>query len=140
MDLPGTWTLVAWRRVVDGGATTYPLGEDAEGMLVYTDDGRMAVTLTAAQRPSMPDNDPLGGDVEDRADAYSTCLAYIGTYELRDDAVVHRIDLSLYPQWAGAEQVRAFTYTGDELVLKTPPVQGPDGTIVNELAWRRQPR
>jgi hypothetical protein len=125
---------------VDGGATTYPLGEDAEGMLVYTDDGRMAVTLTAAQRPSMPDNDPLGGDVEDRADAYSTCLAYIGTYELRDDAVVHRIDLSLYPQWAGAEQVRAFTYTGDELVLRTPPVQGRDGTIVNELAWRRQPR
>jgi hypothetical protein len=138
VDLPGTWTLVAWRRVVGDGTTTYPLGEDAQGILIYTDDGRMAVTLTAAKRPSLPDNDPLGGDVQSRADAYSTCLAYIGTYELRDAEVVHRIDLCLYPKWAGAEQVRPFTYTGDELVLRTPPVEGPDGTIVNELAWRRQ--
>jgi hypothetical protein len=140
VDLVGTWKLVAWRRLVGDETVIYPLGEDAQGILIYTPDGGMAVTLTAASRPSMPDNDPLGGEVEKRAEAYSTCLAYVGTYELRGEEVVHRIDLSLYPNWAGAEQARPFTYTGDELVLRTPPVDGPKGTVVNELQWARQPR
>jgi hypothetical protein len=137
IDLVGTWRLLAWRRTVDG-AVSYPLGENAEGVLIYTPDGRMAVTLTAASRPALPENDPLGGPVEDRAAAYSGCLAYIGTYELRETEVVHRIELSLYPPWAGAEQVRPFTYTGDELVLHTPPAQTPAGTVANELAWARE--
>lgn len=139
VDLVGTWHLVAWRRITDG-KVTHPLGEGAEGRLVYTANGEMAVTMTAADRPAMPANDPLGGDVEDRAQAYSTCLAYIGTYELRADDVVHRIEVCLYPGWAGAEQVRPFTYTGDTLILHTPPVEGPNGTVVNELEWSRTPR
>ena len=88
----------------------------------------------------MPENDPLGGETEKRADAYSTCLAYIGTWELNGDEVVHGIEVSLYPNWAGAQQSRPFTYTGSELVLRTPPAQGPSGRFVNELAWERESR
>ena len=139
-DLVGTWKLVSWRRIVDDEMVTYPLGENASGLLVYAPDKAMAVTMTASDRPPMPDGDPLGGDVGKRAEAYSTCLAYIGTYELRDDEVVHRIDVSLYPNWAGDEQVRSFTCTGDTLGLRTPPVHSASGTVVNELAWARQPR
>ena len=139
-DLVGTWKLVSWRRIVDDEKVSYPLGEHATGLLVYAPDGAMAVTMIASDRPSMPDNDPLGGDERKRAEAYSTCLAYVGTYELRADEVVHRIDVSLYPNWAGDEQVRPFTYTGDTLVLRTPPVHGASGTVVNEMAWARQPR
>jgi len=139
-DLVGTWKLVSWRRIVDDENVTYPLGEHARGLLVYAPDGAMAVTMIASNRPAMPDNDPLGGDEQKRAEAYSTCLAYVGTYELRADEVVHRIDVSLYPNWAGDEQVRPFTCTGDTLVLRTPPVHGASGTVVNEMAWARQPR
>lgn len=138
VELAGTWKLVAWRRIVGDGTVSYPLGADAQGVLIYTDDGRMAVQLTASDRPSMPDNDPLGGEVQNRANAYSTCLAYVGTYELRDGEVVHRIDLSLYPNWSGAEQARPFTYTGDQLILRTPPAQTAGGTVVNELEWSRE--
>jgi Lipocalin-like domain len=137
VDVVGTWRLVAWRRIVDDQTVTYPLGEDADGVLIYTPDGGMAVVLTAAKRPEMPRDDPLGGDVDKRAEAYSTCLAYIGTYELRGEEVVHRIDVSLYPAWSGDEQVRPFTYTGDELVLRTPPTHTASGTVVNEIAWSR---
>lgn len=140
VDLAGSWTLVAWRRVSEDGTVVHPLGEDARGVLVYTPEGRMAVTLTAAQRPELPEGDPLGGDVQSRADAYSTCLAYVGTWELRGEEVVHRIDVSLYPGWTGAEQVRPYTWDGEELVLRTPPAQGPHGRTVNELAWRRESR
>src|SRR5437763_4768032 len=114
VELAGTWKLVAWRRVADDGSLTYPLGEDATGLLIYTGNGRMAVQITAANRPALATNDPLGGDVEKRADAYSGCLAYFGTYEVQDDKVVHHVDKSLFPNWSGAEQVRPLSFEGQE--------------------------
>ena len=141
-DLAGTWTLVAWRRVFEDGSETHPLGEDAKGLLVYTPDGRMSVMLAGANRPQIESDDPpLGGDAQARADAYSTALAYYGTYEVTDDAVVHHVEESLFPNWTGAEQKRAFDYDGKQLVLKTPPMPNPSGgTVVNELAWAREER
>jgi Lipocalin-like domain len=139
VDLVGTWKLIAWRRVADDGTVTYPLGEDAHGLLVYTADGRMIVQVAAANRaPVEPTDPPLGGDVQKRADAYSTFLAYFGSYEVDGDSVIHRVDSSLFPDWSGAEQSRPFTYDGHELILRTPPMSGPHGTVVNELAWARE--
>lgn len=139
-DLIGTWTLAAWRRVTEDGSVSHPLGADAHGLLVYSPNGRMSVVLAAAGRPQMETADPLGGDVQARAAAYSTCLAYYGTYEVRDDEVVHRVDVALFPNWSGVEQVRPFTLDGDELVLRTPPMQTSAGSVVNELAWEREKR
>ncbi|MGP0049039.1 MAG: lipocalin-like domain-containing protein [Solirubrobacteraceae bacterium] len=140
VELAGTWRLVAWRRVAQDGTTSYPLGADARGLLIYTRSGRMAVQLAAADRPPLPTADALGGDPQLRANAYSTCLAYVGSYEVREQEVVHRIELSLFPNWSGTEQVRPFTYEHGELVLRTPPVTTANGTIVNELAWAREER
>jgi Lipocalin-like domain len=138
MDLAGNWKLVAWRRIKDDGSVSYPLGDDARGLLIYTDDGRMAVQMAAADRPPLETGDPLGGDVQKRADAYSTCLAYVGSYEVRGQEVVHRIDMSLFPDWSGAVQTRPFTYDDNELVLRTPPMETATGTVVNEMSWVRE--
>jgi lipocalin-like protein len=138
IDLAGVWRLVAWRRIASDGAVSYPLGDNASGMLVYTANGRMAVQLTAAGRPRLKTDDPLGGDVHERAEAYSTCLAYVGRYEVRADTVLHWIDASLYPNWSGVEQLRSFTCENGELVLRTPPMETAAGTVINELAWARE--
>jgi hypothetical protein len=138
IDLSGVWSLVAWRRIAGDGTISYPLGDDASGTLMYSESGRMAVQLTAADRPELSTDDPLGGSETERAAAYSTCLAYVGSYEVVGDTVVHRIDECLYPNWAGAEQSRPFTYADDELVLRTPPMVTATGTVVNELAWARE--
>ena len=137
IDLSGVWKLVTWRRLAGDGSVTHPLGDDASGMLVYTADGRMAVQLFAADRPKLETDDPLGGDAGERAAAYSTCLAYFGRYEVRDDTVVHWVDVSLFPNWSGAEQSRPFTCDDGQLVLRTPPMKTATGTVVNELAWAR---
>jgi hypothetical protein len=101
----------------------------------------MALQITGANRPALATDDSLGGAVEARADAYSTYLAYFGTYELQGESVVHRIDGSLFPNWSGEKQVRPFTSERDELVLRTPPMQVANGTtVVNELAWAREER
>jgi hypothetical protein len=98
----------------------------------------MAVQIMGAARPALTTDDPLGGDVTARAGAYSTYLAYFGTYELAGESVVHCIDGSLFPNWSGEKQVRSFTAEGDELVLRTPPMADDSGaTVVNELVWTR---
>jgi hypothetical protein len=137
--LGGTWKLIAWRRIADDGTVNFPLGAGARGQLIYTANGRMAVQITGQDRPALTTDDPLGGDVEARAGAYSTYLAYFGSYELQGESVVHYIDGSLFPNWSGEKQVRAVSCDDGELVLRTPPMQLGDGTtVVNELAWARE--
>jgi hypothetical protein len=137
-SLKGTWQLVAWRRIAADGTISYPLGADARGQLIYTSNGMMAVQIAAASRPPISTDDPLGGDTSARAGAYSTYLAYFGTYEVKGEQVIHHLDSSLFPNWGGEEQARAIGYEGDDLVLRTQPMKLADGTtVVNELAWSR---
>lgn len=137
--LKGTWQLVAWRRIAADGTISYPLGADARGQLIYTSNGTMAVQIAAATRPTIPTEDPLGGDPDARASAYSTYLAYFGTYEIEGEQVIHHLDSSLFPNWSGQDQARALGPEGDDLVLRTPPMRLADGTtVVNELAWSRE--
>ena len=136
INIAGSWKLHTWRRL-EGDRITYPFGEDATGIRIYAEDGAMAVQMTAGQRPNIPTSDPLRGNADQRAAAYSTCLAYFGTWEVDDDKVTHHIAASLFPNWSGTVQTRPFTYDGHELVLRTPPVEGPNGTVVNEMSWVR---
>lgn len=139
--LNGTWNLVAWRRIAGDGSVSYPLGPDASGLLVYTENGRMTVQIAGADRATVAGDDPLGGDEQARAEAYSTYLAYFGTYAVSGQNVVHDIEGSLFPNWSGESQVRPFTLDSGQLVLSTPPMELADGTtVVNELAWERDKR
>jgi Lipocalin-like domain len=132
----GLWELTAWEMRL-GETPVRPLGERPQGMLYYAADGWMAVQITAADRPTIASTDPLGGTEKERAAAYASSLAYCGTYELRDDHVVHHVRLSTFPNWAGAEQVRSVRLDVDQLVLRTPPIQTPAGTVAVELRWAR---
>ena len=136
-NITGSWNLVAWRRIQEDGSITYPLGEDVIGILIYTPDAKMAVQLLAKNRPAIPTDNALGGDVGPRAAAYSTCLAYFGSYRVEGDQIVHQIEGSLFPNWSGTVQARPLALDGDELVLRTPPTKTPTGTVVNEIAWVR---
>jgi hypothetical protein len=137
-DIVGSWTLVAWQRQAANGAISYPLGQQASGSLIYAADGRMAVQMVAADRPLLGTNDALNGGTESqRASAYSSCLAYFGTFEVQDDHVVHHVEASLFPDWSGQHQIRPYTLDGDTLTLHTPPQHLPAGDVTNALIWRR---
>jgi hypothetical protein len=135
VELQGAWRLVHWRRISADGTESFPLGENASGTLLYTDDGYMSAMMTAGERPEIEGGDPLGGDPEARAAAYSTCLAYSGTWQRQDDTVIHQLTDSLYPNWSGTVQSRSIEDREGELVLRTPQ-QGPGGAV-NEIAWAR---
>ena len=98
----------------------------------------MAVQITAADRRPFGSADPLGGNEPDRAAAYSTCLAYCGRYEVCGETVVHTVEVSLFPDWAGVQQVRLFELAGDHLTLRTPPIDVSDAPLTAELRWVRE--
>lgn len=134
LEITGTWRLVAWRRYSADGTFFHPFGDRPDGILVYTPDGFMAVQMVRADRPTLDTDNAIGGTVEERAGAYSTCLSYFGRYRIGGDHVVHLLDGSLFPNWSGTAQVRPFRLDDGDLVLE---VRDPSGHITNEIVWRR---
>lgn len=124
-DIVGTWRLESWiAQDQETGATVDVFGAKPAGYLIYTAGGRMTVNLTADGRQ------PLSGDrfstpAEERALAFSTGIAYSGTYTVKGDAVTHRVEVASFQNWVGTEQIRYATVAGDTLTMKTPPIPGP---------------
>jgi hypothetical protein len=138
LSVAGRWHLLAWRSTGDDGAITrWPFGEHPHGVLIYTPGGWMAGQMAAASRSAVDGADPLGGPRDQRAAAYSTYVAYWGRYAVAGDQIIHYVDTSLVPGWAGVEQVRYFSLSGDVLVLRTPPMRVAGAIVVSELSWRR---
>lgn len=135
MQLAGTWELQFWRRNQPDGTVTFPFGEHPTGLLIYTPDGSMAVQLVTQGRPKLDTSDALGGTQEERAQAYSTCLAYFGRYRVEGDQVIHQLEGSLFPNWSGTEQVRPFLHQDQTLVLQ---VKDASGVVTNALGWVRR--
>jgi Lipocalin-like domain len=64
-------------------------------------------------------------------------FAYCGTYEFQDDTVVHRVALSLMPNWIGGEQARLVALNGDTVTLSTPPTPVGGRQQRGTLVWQR---
>lgn len=139
-DLIGRWRLEAWSTVAGDGTVTHPFGEHPVGSLVYTSRGWMSAMLAAAERSPMSGFDLLGGSESERAAAFSTFIAYAGTYDIDGDDVVHRVTTSLFPNWVGGEQRRTAELAGDQLLLRTAPLEVLGRVTVNELRWVREER
>ena len=132
----GTWRLKRWETRAADGTVRYPLGEDAVGYLSYTPGGHMSVSLMRAGRAAFASDDLLGGTPEERAAAAAGYVSYGGRYELRDGAVIDHVELSLFPNWVGVEQVRFGRVEGDELTITTGPLRV-GGESVSRLVWER---
>ena len=136
--LVGTWRLVSWEnRSVGDGEVSHPLGKDAVGYIMYGRDGYMSVAIMRPDRARFAAGDLLGGSVEERARAAETYVSYCGRYEFRGDTVVHRVELSLFPDWVGIEQERLVEVEGDRLTLSTRPILLGGGQRTAHLIWER---
>ena len=113
----GAWELVDWRASDGSGNVRFPYGEEAQGQITYTADGRMSAHL---MRPPA-----------DLADAPPQYLSYWGRFSLDAEAgtVTHHVIGSDQDNWIGSDQVRQFIFEGDDrLVLALGS---------NRLTWER---
>jgi hypothetical protein len=121
----GTWSLQSFTAILPDGKTVYPFGEDAVGRIVYDRQGRMMVQFMRQNRPAFASGDHSAGTPEEIAAAFSGFMAYYGRYQVdeKEGTVTHSIEVCSFPNWVGSSQVRYFTFRGDLLTLRTPPIQ-----------------
>jgi hypothetical protein len=140
-DLIGTWRLVAYTAQDDrGGDLHHPLGPDADGFLMYTEDGYMSVQMMRRDRIAydMPDID--GGSEHQTASAAAGYLAYSGPFGIDASGAVHHIvDVSLLPNWLGGVQLRQPSLHAGQLTMRATYAVGPV-LIDSVLTWRRAVR
>ncbi|HLO51252.1 MAG TPA: lipocalin-like domain-containing protein [Kamptonema sp.] len=135
----GSWRLVSWENKDAQGNVTYPFGKDSLGYLMYTADGHMCATFSKNKRPNFPSGDILGGTLEEQAKAVQTYIAYCGKYELQEGKVVHRVEVSLFPNYVGTNQVRIYSFKDGKLVLTHAP-EMMDGKLQTPfITWERFP-
>ena len=132
----GTWRLKLWETRTADGRVAYPLGGGAVGYLIYTPGGHMAVAMMRVNRPAFAGDDLLGGTPEEKVMAAAGYVTYCGRYEIRNAAVIHHVELSLFPNWVGIDQVRYVEVEADELTITTEPL-AIGGETVNRLVWER---
>jgi lipocalin-like protein len=135
--LVGSWRLLSWENVSADGTISYPLGREAVGMIVYTDDGYLFVAIMCPDRQPFAGGDMLRGSSEEKARAAETYVSYCGRYELRGDTVIHHVELSLFPNWSGVDQERLVEVTGNRLTLRTRPFLLGGMEQSARLVWER---
>ena len=134
--LLGTWKLKSFVREVTGTGERYnQMGEQPDGYLSYSADGRMVAFFVAGNQ-LRPRNDPTD---EERTKLHKEMLAYGGTYKLSPGKVVHLIDIEWDGRRLGTKQVRFYTVKADSLVIKTEPNRSPidGGDGVGVLTFER---
>ena len=134
----GTWNLVSVASTTDKGEMNKAaLGQHPSGLLTYTVDGRMMAIISDDGRKPLSIPDRVAAPVEERAQAYSTFMAYAGRYTFTCDKIVHHVEVASLQNWVSTDQTRFVTLVDDRLHVRNAP-QLRNGVMVTlESVWER---
>lgn len=129
-QLIGSWSLISSRtelrdKPTDEPFILYTIGEDAQGMIMFSPDGYVSTMLMRPGAKKWESDNLLAGTPDELADTARHFLAYAGMYDVKareDGAVVVYVtlDLSSFPNWLGDRQERVVKLDDGVLTL-TPP-------------------
>ena len=139
--LIGTWQLQSYTETAVGESqASYPLGDDAQGTILYAPDGYMAAQLMRQGRKAFSGGDLYQASAEEFRDAASAYLSYSGPYHVDEQRglLSHCVELSLFPNWIGQVQQRVARLDGDTLHLSTyKPMLARGREVIAHLRWKR---
>jgi hypothetical protein len=136
----GAWKLMSWKiERANGELVDPPLGPDPVGWIMYDPGGHMSVMLMRPDRPNFASNNLMEATAEEVEAGFKGYVSYGGSYEVNEEErfVIHRLQLSWFPNLVGTEQKRFFEFAGDRLTLKTPPLTAFGEAQVHRLVWER---
>ncbi len=137
-DFIGTWLLVSCEHRLEDGSKTFPLGENCQGILVYTKEGYMTGCLMDPERSRFRLGDLFGGTDVELAKAASGYVHYAGRFEVEPGRVLHHVQVSLFPNWVGSTQQRFYRFfDGDKLDLSTNTFTSKGVKQSAHLIWRK---
>jgi hypothetical protein len=132
-NLIGSWRMDRWTRTsVATGETTDALGSSPIGYIAYHRDGRMMATVLRRDRLAPAERKWTEAE---KAQLFDDMLAYVASYRLEGDRVIHHDDGSWNPNWGG-ELSRPFTLQADRLVISGAP--GIDPATGEEVIYRME--
>lgn len=143
--LLGTWHLVRWDITYgDGRAPTLPFGDQASGLIIYTEDGTMSACIARGGRKPLSSDSVRSAPQSERLAAFESYFQYAGPYTVRSSngrrQVVHSVVQSLNPNFVGTEQIRNmdFASNGDLTLSASDTVPGTVVARHHRLVWSRQ--
>lgn len=136
-QIEGHWDLIEWVQEYDDGRRLHPFGQSPTGAISYG-GGRMSAVITPADRRNFETGGQWNADTAEKAAAYDTCLAYAGGYDYADGVMVHHVEISLFPNWVGADQRRLVEWDGEVLSLSARLEDGTSEARSAVLRWRRK--
>ena len=118
--LVGTWKLLSASLSSAGSERNdAPFGLSPTGFLTYTQEGRMSAMMSYSGRKPLSVIDLSLASVEEKAEAFTTFLAYSGRYTLMEDTVIHHVEISSIQNWTDTDLVRLIKFQGDRIILAT---------------------
>ena len=136
-QLVGTYKLVTWENQYLTGEVTYPLGQDAQGVIRYSADGYVFVHIMAKGRKQHKAGDVFGGLPAEIKNSTSSHISYYGTYEVEGHEVVHTVSISSFPNWVETEQRREIAFKDGLLLLSAHGLQVERQKVSAQLVWQR---
>jgi len=106
------------------GAVFHPWGTEVRGRLTYDRAGHVALQIAKVGRERFVSDDLEAGTPAEIRRAWDSYHAWFGrfTVGLDEHSVIHHIEASLFPSWAGVDQMRLVTLEDDALVLRSKPM------------------
>jgi hypothetical protein len=139
-DLLGAWRLESAVEVFDDDERRDEFGPNPKGYLCYHPAGIVSATLGDSARLPVSTADPQSGTDDDYGRMARRFIAYAGPFSVDVDngTVTHHIDVSLFPNWQGRDQVRRVSIEGGQLSIIASDRMAADGrTFHSELTWMR---
>jgi len=133
----GSWRLIRTYETIDGvESSRIPLGQGAYGIIHYLPDNRMYVMMANGGRAKMSSG-RYNSETEETADSAKSFTAYAGLYTVKEDVIVHHLDICLYENHNGTDYIRIPVLKGNRLTLKIPTYSTDIGVVQWCLEWER---
>jgi len=132
-SLVGTWKLVSASSSADKAV----FGRNPTGFLTYTPDGHMSALVAYDERKLLSNSDISSVPSEEKAQAFSTFIAYAGRYTVTGHQVIHHVEVASIQNWVNTDLTREVTFEGSRIILRTPPMTSNGVLQTFELVWER---
>lgn len=116
----GTWKLVSVQSVsLQGEKNSTAFGQHPTGFATFTPEGRMSLIMSDDNRKPLSVVDRVSAPLEERAQAFATCVAYAGRYTFTGDRVIFHVEAASIQNWVNTDLTRSVVFNGDHMSLKT---------------------
>ena len=112
-------------------------GQKLNGFVQY-DSEQMFVMINKPGRANFRTGGQWNASDAEKARAYDSYFSYGGTYEVVGDEVLHKVEYSLFPNWAGGTQRRRAELKDGKLYLSARLEDGTTEARTANVIWERR--